>query len=99
MNSLTDLLRFEINETNLPIRVEQIRARINSYPLMLVSEFVLAPLLVMLVWDKIQHGVLLAWLVAVYCVHIVEFYFWHSRRTARQRPSRKIMPGIDCSDD
>jgi signal transduction histidine kinase/CheY-like chemotaxis protein len=80
MNSLTDLLRFEINETNLPIRAEQIRARINSYPLMLVSELLLAPLLVMLAWDKIAHGVLEAWLVAVYCAHIIEFYFWRRRR-------------------
>ena len=80
MTSLTDLLRFEINENNLPIRAEQIRARINSYPLMLISEFVLAPLLVMLVWGEIQHGVLLAWLVAVYCVMFIEFLFWRRRR-------------------
>ena len=80
MNSLTDLLHFEINETNLQIRAEQIRARINSYPLMLISEFVLAPLLVMMAWDKIQHSVLLAWLGAVSCVMFIEFYFWRSRR-------------------
>ena len=80
MNLLTDQLRFEINETNLLIRAEQIRARIDSYPLMLISEFVLAPLLVMLVWDKIQHGVLLAWLAVVCCVMLVEFNFWRSRR-------------------
>lgn len=80
MNPLTDLLRFEINETNLLIRVEQIRARVNSYPLMLVSELVLAPLLVMLMWDKIAHGVLQAWLAAVFCMILIEFYFWRSRR-------------------
>ncbi|MFZ2161689.1 MAG: hybrid sensor histidine kinase/response regulator [Sideroxyarcus sp.] len=80
MTSLTDLLRFEINEQNLPIRAEQIRARVNSYPLMLISEFVLAPLLVMMVWDKIQHGVLLAWLAVVCCVMLIEFLFWRSRR-------------------
>jgi two-component system, sensor histidine kinase len=80
MTSLTDLLRFEINENNLPIRAEQIRARINSYPLMLISELVLAPLLVMMVWGKIQHGVLLAWLVAVCCVMFIEYFFWRSRR-------------------
>jgi signal transduction histidine kinase len=80
MNSLTELLRFEINELNLPIRVEQIRARINSYPLMLVSQLVLAPLLVLLAWDKLAHGVLLAWLAAICCAHLVEFYFWRKRR-------------------
>jgi signal transduction histidine kinase len=80
MNSLTELLRFEIDETNLPIRVEQIRSRINSYPLMLTSELVLAPLLVMLAWDKISHGVLQGWLVAVFCINLIEFYCWRSRR-------------------
>jgi len=81
MNSLKDLLRFEIDETNLPIRVEQIRARVNNYPLMLVSELVLAPLLVMLAWDKIQHSLLQGWLAAVICINFVEFYFWRSRRS------------------
>ncbi|MDO8988708.1 MAG: hybrid sensor histidine kinase/response regulator [Sideroxyarcus sp.] len=80
MNSLTELLRFEINELNLPIRVEQVRARINSYPLMLVSELVLAPLLVLLAWDKLAHDVLLGWLAAVLVINLVEFLFWRSRR-------------------
>ena len=54
MSSLIDLLRFELDEKNLPIRAEQVRARIDSYPLMLVAELVLAPMLVMLMWDKIS---------------------------------------------
>lgn len=81
MSSLIDLLRFEIDESNLPIRVEQIRARIDSYPLMVVSQLVLAPFLVMLMWGQISHGLLQGWLAAVYGVHAVEFYFWRSRRT------------------
>lgn len=81
MNSLTDALRFEIDENNLPIRAEQVRARINSYPLMLVSELVLAPLLVMLMWDKVAHILLLGWIAAVVLVHAVEFHFWRQRRT------------------
>ncbi|MBI5889652.1 MAG: hybrid sensor histidine kinase/response regulator [Nitrosomonadales bacterium] len=81
MISLSDLWRFEIDETNLPIRVEQIRARISSYPLMLVSEVILAPLLALLMWDKVQHGMLQAWLVAVFCMILTEFYFWRSRRS------------------
>ncbi len=80
MNSLTDLLRFEINETNLPIRVEQVRSRINSYPLMLVSQLLLAPLLLALMWGQISHAVLQAWLVTIYFVHGVEFYFWRRYR-------------------
>ena len=80
MRSLADMWRFEIGESNLPIRIEQVRARIDSYPLMLVSELVLAPLLVMLAWNKIGHGVLQAWLFAVYCVHLVEYYYWKQKR-------------------
>jgi signal transduction histidine kinase/CheY-like chemotaxis protein len=80
MNSLTDLLRFEINENNLPIRAEQIRARINSYPLMLVSELVLAPFLLMLMWDKVSHTVLLGWMALIVVIHAVEFHFWRKRR-------------------
>lgn len=81
MNLLTDLLRFEINEANLPIRVEQIRSRINSYPLMLVSELILAPLMLALMWGQISHSVLQAWLVAVYFIHGIEFYFWRRYRS------------------
>ena len=80
MNSLSNILRFEIDETNLPIRVEQVRARINGYPLMVVSECILAPLLVLLAWNKIAHGVLLAWLAAVYIAHSIEVYFWRQQR-------------------
>ncbi|ADE12807.1 ATP-binding response regulator [Sideroxydans lithotrophicus] len=80
MNPLADLLRFEIDEINLPIRSEQIRARLDSYPLMVVSQLALAPLLVMLMWGKISHEVLQAWLAAVYCVHGIEYFFWHRHR-------------------
>ena len=88
MSSLIDLLRFELDEKNLPIRAEQIRARIDSYPLMLIAELVLAPMLVMLMWDKISHGVLQSWLVLVYCVHAVEYFFWHRRRAQTKTVSQ-----------
>jgi signal transduction histidine kinase len=81
MTSLADLLRFDIDENNLPIRAEQIRARINSYPLMLVSELILAPLLVMLMWNKVSHAVLEVWIATVCIVHAIEFHFWWHRRT------------------
>lgn len=81
MSSLTDFLRFQIDETNLPIRAEQVRARINSYPQMVISQVVLAPLLVMLMWDRVSHVILQFWLISVYCAHAVEFYYWSRRRT------------------
>jgi signal transduction histidine kinase/CheY-like chemotaxis protein len=90
MNSLTDLWRFEINETNLPIRMEQIRARVNSYSLMLGTEILVAPLLVLLAWDKLPNSMLQMWLVAVYCAHIVEFYFWRKHRTQTKTVAQNI---------
>lgn len=81
MSTLVDLWRFEIDESNLPIRAEQVRARIGSYPLMLIAQLVLAPLLAMLMWDKVVHGTLQIWLVAIYCVHAVEFHYWRKLRS------------------
>jgi len=81
MSTVAELLRFEIDEANLPIRTEQIRARIKSYPLMLAAQLGLAPLLATLMWSRVSHDVLQAWVAAVYCGHAIEFYFWHRRRT------------------
>lgn len=81
MRTLKDLWRFEIDETNLPIRAEQIRSRLANYPLMLIANIVLAPLMVMLMWEKVPHGNLLAWLVTVCIVHAVELFFWRRDRT------------------
>ena len=90
MSSLIDLLRFELDEKNLPIRAEQIRARIDSYPLMLIAELVLAPMLVMLMWGKVPHGVLQAWLATVYFVHAAEYYFWRNRRALTKTVAQNI---------
>lgn len=80
MNSLIDLFRFRINETNLPLRAEQLRARINMFPLLVFPQLGLAPLLVMLMWDKVSHESLLAWLVVAYIVHLSELYQWWRHR-------------------
>lgn len=80
MYSLNSLLRFEIDETNLPIRMEQVRARINSYPLMVTTQLLLAPLLALLMWDKVAHGVLQLWVAAVYCILFIESYYWYRHR-------------------
>ena len=90
MNTFSDLLRFEINENNLPIRKEQVRARIDGYPLMLVAEVVLAPFLVMLMWDKVAHLVLQIWLAAVVCVHAIEYSYWQRYRNQSNSISQNI---------
>lgn len=81
MKALTELLSFEINETNLPVRREQVRARIAMLPTMVGSQMLLAPLLVWLIWDAVAHGVLLGWLALVYAIHTFELIHWWLYRT------------------
>jgi len=84
MSSLIDLLRFEINETNLPIRAEQLRARANMYFLLVLPQLGLSVLLVILMWDVVGHNELLAWLTVVFAVHGVELYLWARHRQQLQ---------------
>jgi signal transduction histidine kinase len=62
----------DIDESTLPIRAEQIRARLRSYPMMIVSQLLLAPLLVLLMWSHVSHTVLLAWSTVVVVGHGIE---------------------------
>ncbi len=80
MNSLTDLLRFEINESNLPIRTEQLRARIKVYPVMLLAEMAVAPLFIALFWHQVSRESLLLWWMAIVMVHAGEVYAWWMKR-------------------
>lgn len=81
MKALTELLSFEINETNLPVRREQVRSRIGMLPTMVGSQMLLAPLLVWLMWNAVAHAVLLGWLALVYAIHIFELIHWKIYRT------------------
>lgn len=74
----------DIDEANFPVRAEQIKARLRNYPLMLAGQLLVALLLVGLMWGKVERGILLGWLVAVYAMHTVEFaYWWRYREAAR----------------
>lgn len=68
--------RSDIDETNFPVRAEQIRARLQSYPLMVGGQMLMAPLLCVLMWQAVDHGVLLGWLTLVYAAHLVEIAYW-----------------------
>ena len=80
MSSLEKIWRFDIDESNLPIRREQVRARIAMYPTMVGSQLMLAPLLVWLMWDKVGHDTLLGWLMLALCIHLVELVRWQRAR-------------------
>jgi signal transduction histidine kinase len=81
MKALTELLDFKIDETNLPVRREQVRARIAMLPTMVGSQMLLAPLLVWLMWDAVEHAMLLGWLVLIYAIHTFELVHWRIYRT------------------
>lgn len=76
MSMLTDLLRFDIDESNLPVRREQVRARIAMYPTMIGSQMMVAVLLVWMMWDVMAHDTLLGWLALVYGIHLFELVVW-----------------------
>jgi signal transduction histidine kinase len=81
MSMLTNLLRFDIDESNLPVRREQVRARVAMYPTMLGSQAMLAVLLVWLMWDVVAHQTLLGWLGMVGAVHTFEMLHWLQARS------------------
>ncbi len=69
-------LTFRVTEENLKIRAEQLRARLQVYPVMLITQALLEPLFVWLFWDHNNHLNLLAWLICFYAIHAIDTYQW-----------------------
>lgn len=82
MNAITAQLRFEVNETNLPVRREQVRARIAMYPAMVLPAILMAYLMVWIMWDVVAHEVLLGWLVVTNITQVFEMSQWWLFRKA-----------------
>ncbi len=78
-------LRFRIDENNLPVRAEQLRARLALYPSMIASQMLVEPLFVWLMWDipGLSHKHLLLWLACAYLLHLAESarFFAYRNRT------------------
>ncbi|HEX5364207.1 MAG TPA: HAMP domain-containing sensor histidine kinase [Gallionella sp.] len=66
----------DLNAENLPIRAGQLRARIDNYPQMIVSQLLVGALLCAMLWDAVAHRVLIGWLCAQWVLHGVEAYHW-----------------------
>jgi response regulator RpfG family c-di-GMP phosphodiesterase len=75
-----DELRFHIDESNLSMRVEQLRARLRLYPIMLIGQMVIEPLFVGMMWSLSPHRFLLLWLTVVYLLHSAELVTWITDR-------------------
>jgi response regulator RpfG family c-di-GMP phosphodiesterase len=73
-------LSFYIDESNLLVRAEQLRARLRLYPLMLIGQMVLEPLFVGMMWNISPHRYLLLWLTVAYALHSAEIVTWMNDR-------------------
>ena len=75
-----DELRFRIDENNLAMRVEQLRARLRVYPLVLAGQMLIEPLFVGMMWHISPHRFLLLWLTVAYFLHSAEWVAWVTER-------------------
>lgn len=80
LNDIIDYLRFSIDEDNLPMRAEQLRARLRLYPLMLAGQILIEPLFVAMMWDTSPHRHLLLWLSVIFLLHSAEVVTWLNKR-------------------
>jgi response regulator RpfG family c-di-GMP phosphodiesterase len=80
MSDFFENLSFYIDENNLSVRAEQLRARLRLYPLMLIGQMVLEPLFVLMMWDISPHRYLLLWLTVIYLLHSTEIVTWMNDR-------------------
>jgi response regulator RpfG family c-di-GMP phosphodiesterase len=75
-------LRFHIDENNLSVRAEQLRARLKLYPYMLAGQMLVEPFFVWVMWNipLHSHRTLLMWLTGAYLLHIAQFVIWFDHR-------------------
>jgi signal transduction histidine kinase len=74
--ALAEKLGLNISTDNFLIRAEQMRILVKAYPSMIVANIVMSPLVALLMWNKIDHAVLVCWVGLLYCFHILEIRHW-----------------------
>jgi response regulator RpfG family c-di-GMP phosphodiesterase len=80
MSDFYENLSFYIDENNLSVRAEQLRARLRLYPSMLIGQMALEPLFVLMMWNISPHRYLLLWLTVIYLLHSTEIVTWMNDR-------------------
>jgi len=76
LDSLLSDLRFHIDEGNVRLRAEQLRARWKMYPMMVGGQMMLELLFVALFWGQASYETLLSWLCVMFALHAVEIFGW-----------------------
>jgi signal transduction histidine kinase/CheY-like chemotaxis protein len=74
--SLAGELLFNVTAESLPIRTDQVRARLRLFPVLVLSQLFLEPLFVALFWEQAEHSLLLGWLLFLYSIHTIEMFLW-----------------------
>jgi response regulator RpfG family c-di-GMP phosphodiesterase len=73
-------MSFRVDADNLRSRAEQLRVRLKTYPLLVISQALLQLLFVVLLWGGADHYYLLSWLACTYLFHAWELLKWRYDR-------------------
>ncbi len=73
---LSEEIFFPVNEENLRVRADQLRARLQMYPTMMGGQSLLAILFLWLMWDAVPHTSLLVWIAVAYVLYAVDTLGW-----------------------
>jgi response regulator RpfG family c-di-GMP phosphodiesterase len=82
LSTFLDDLRFHIDEYNLSVRTEQLRARLKLYPYLLTGQMLVEPFFVWVMWNVPLHSHLdlLLWLGSAYLLHLIQLAIWLNHR-------------------
>ncbi len=76
LRQLREDFLFPVNEENLRVRADQLRARLQMYPTMMGGQSLLAVLFLWLMWDVVPHASLLAWIAVAYALYAADMLGW-----------------------
>lgn len=79
---------FEITAENLPIRAEQIRTRLRTYPLMIAARVLVVLGVLALMWVKVSHPMLCTWVAMMLTLYAIEalmlWRYWDATHTVEE---------------
>jgi len=102
---ISKFLMFSIDETNIAVRAEQINSRLRLYPRLVLTQWLLAFLLVTIMWGGASHERSIAWLLLVSSIHLYSLVLWslnrgpvndiaQARRWSRHFSTHAVLAGL-----
>ncbi len=89
LDKLKRILGLDISQDDLRVRAEQLNALVAARPYVIGTSMVAGLLLILLMWERLNHTLLLSWLAALYLVHFIAIADW-------LRLPRKIVTLEEC---